>query len=225
MRYLLCLPALVLLALPAFARAAEAGDAAYDKLAAEAVDASLVWRPLDATGAGLHDYDGQLPDYSKAAVAAGIARLESCRAKLAALDPATLSERNRYDRLIILAGLHRDLFWYRDARRFSTSAMSYIPDTAVFIQQNFAPPAVRMKSVISIENALPRVFASARENLDEVLAKPGLEEAIRNAKGAAEFLEGDVVTAFHSVNDAALRRNFATPPKLRGTSCATSPSS
>ena len=108
------------------------------KLASEAIDASLVWHPLDATGAGLHDYDGQLPDYSKPAIAAVIARLDSCQAKCKALDPASLGERNRYDRLIILAGLHRDLFWLRDARRFSTSPMSYIPDAAVFIQQNFA---------------------------------------------------------------------------------------
>ena len=216
MRTLSCSLLLFLLLSPAVARAAESGDAAYDKLAAEAIDASLVWHPLDATGAGLHDYDGQLPDYSKTVIAAVVARLESCQAKLEALDPSSLSDRNRYDRLIILAGLHRDLFWLRDARRFSTSAMSYIPDMAVFIQQNFATPAVRLKSMISIENALPRELASARENLDEVLAKPGLEEAIRNAKGAAEFLEGDVVTAFHDVSDAALMAQFRDSTKVAG---------
>jgi uncharacterized protein (DUF885 family) len=214
MRYTLIAAALVLLLPSTFVRAADSGDAAYDKLAAEAIDASLVWRPLEATGAGLHDYDGQLPDYSKAAIAAGIARLEACRAKLEALDPSTLSDRNRYDRLIILAGLHRDLFWYHDVRRFSTMPQCYIPDTAVFIQQNFAPPAVRLKSVIALENALPRVLASARANLDEVLAKPGLEEAIRNAKGAAEFLEGDVVTAFHDVSDAELVAKFRASTKV-----------
>ena len=73
-----------------------------------------------------------------------------------------------------------------------------------------------MKSVIAIENALPRELASARENLDEVLAKPGLEEAIRNANGAAEFLEGDVVTAFHDVSDAALQAQFRASTKLAG---------
>ena len=89
------------------------GDAAYEKLAADAIDASLAWRPLDATNAGLHDYDGRLPDYSKAAIAAGTARLAACQAKLQALDPASLSPHNAYDRQIILAGLHRDLFWRR----------------------------------------------------------------------------------------------------------------
>ncbi len=216
MKYFFFLAVLAMLLPPDLARAAESGDAAYDKLAAEAIDASLVWHPLDATSAGLHDYDGQLPDYSKPAIAAVVARLESCQAKLEALDPSSLGDRNRYDRLIILAGLHRDLFWLRDARRCSISPMSYIPDTAVFIQQNFAPPAVRLKSMISIENALPRELASARENLDDVLAKPGLEEAIRNAKGAAEFLEGDVVTAFHDVTDAALMAQFRASTKLAG---------
>jgi uncharacterized protein (DUF885 family) len=214
MRFFLCTIALILSLSPAFAHAAESGDAAYDKLAAEAIDASLVWRPLDATNIGLHDYDGQMPDYSKSAIAAGIARLESCQTKLEGLDPATLSDRNRYDRRIILAGLHRDLFWFRDARRPFTLPMGYIPDTAVFIQQNFAPPAVRLKSVIAIENAMPRVLASARANLDEVVPKPWLEEAMRNAKGAAVFLEGDVVTAFHDVSDAALMAQFRDSTKL-----------
>jgi uncharacterized protein (DUF885 family) len=214
MRILLCLTALVLLLPFVSAQAAESSDAAYEKLAAEAIDASLVWRPLDATGAGLHDYDGQLPDYSKAAIAAGIARLEACHAKLEALDPRALSDRNRYDRLIILAGLHRDLFWLRDARRCATAPMPYIPDVAVFIQQNFAPPAERLKSVIAIENAVPRLLASARANLDDVLARPALEETIRNALGAAEFLEGDVVTAFRDVSDAALVADFRASTKL-----------
>ncbi len=130
---------LTLLVCQTSARAAEADDAAFEKLAAEAIDASVIWRPLDATNAGLHEYDGRLPDYSPAAIAAGTDRLAACQAKLEPLDPASLTARNRYDRQIILAGLHRDLFWRRDARVYARNPMVYIPDVAVFIQQNFAP--------------------------------------------------------------------------------------
>ncbi len=206
--------ALILLVYPAFAPAAEQADAAYEKLAAEAIDASVVWRPLDATGAGLHDYDGRLPDYSPAAIAAGTRRLENCSARLEAIDPAALSARNRYDRQIILAGLHRDLFWRRDVRCYARNPMVYVPDVAVFIQQNFAPPAERMKSVISIENALPGVLAAARANLDETLSRPSVEEAVRNSRGAADFLETDVVTAFRGAADAALQSRFRDSTKL-----------
>ena len=116
MRPFAAVVALILIVCPAFARTADSGDAAYEKLAADAIDASLAWRPLDATNAGLHDYDGRLPDYSKAAIAAGTARLAACQAKLDALDPASLSPHNAYDRQIILAGLHRDMFWRREVR-------------------------------------------------------------------------------------------------------------
>ena len=79
--------------------------------------------------------------------------------------------------------------------------MMYIPDVAVYIQQNFAPPAERLKSVIAIENALPGVFAAARENLEDTLPRPAVTEAIRNAQGAAEFFEKDLVAAFRDVHD------------------------
>jgi uncharacterized protein (DUF885 family) len=214
MRISLSFCALFLLVPLSPVHAAESGDAAYDKLVAEAIDASLVWRPLEATGIGLHDYDGQLPDYSKENIAAGIVRLDACRAKIEALDPSTLSARNRYDRLIILAGLHRDLFWLRDARRYFTNPGCYIPDAAVYIQQNFAPPEARLKSMIALENSLTRVFNAAEKNLDDLLPKPGLEEAIRNANGAADFLEKDVVEAFKEVKDKALQKAFRASTRL-----------
>jgi len=193
---------------PTQVRAAEPVDKAYSALAEEAIAASLAWRPLDATNIGLHAYDGKLPDYRKAAITSGTARLQTCLAELQGLDPSTLSPRSRYDRLIILAGLKRDLFWLRDVRRYSRDPMTYIPDVAVYIQQNFAPPAERLKSVIAIENVLPGVFAAARENLGDTLPRPAVTEAIRNAQGAAEFIERDLVEAFRDVHDPSLEAAF-----------------
>ncbi len=71
-----------------------------------------------------------------------------------------------------------------------------------------------MKSVISIENAVPGVLAAARTNLDDVLPRPAVEEAVRNTRGAAEFLETDVVTAFRGAGDAALQARFRDSTKL-----------
>jgi uncharacterized protein (DUF885 family) len=194
--------------------AADPGDKAYARLAEEAIAASLAWHPLDATNIGIHDYDGKLPDYRRTSIAAGVVRLQACRAKLEKLDPSSLSSRNRYDRLIILAGLDRDLFWLRDDRRYFRDPMTYIPDVAVYIQQTFAPPAERLKSVIAIENTLPGVFSAARDNLEETLPRPAVEEAIRNAKGAADFFEKDLVAAFHDVHDAKLLAAFGASTKL-----------
>ena len=109
------------------AGAAESADKAYAGLAEEAVAASLAWRPLDATNIGLHEYDGKTPDYRKSAIAAGTVRLQSCLDGLQRLDPSALSPRNRYDRLLIVAGLKRDLFWLSSVRRFSSNPMVLIP--------------------------------------------------------------------------------------------------
>ena len=168
----------------------------------------MAWRPLDATNIGLHAYDGKLPDYRRTAIASGIDRLQHCLAELQRLDPSTLSPRNRYDRLIILAGLKRDLFWLREVRRHFRDPMTYIPDVAVYIQQNFAPPAERLKSIIAIEHSLPGVFAAARENLEDALPRPAVTEAIRNAQGAADFFEEDLVDAFRDVRDPSVQAAF-----------------
>jgi uncharacterized protein (DUF885 family) len=204
---------LSLLALAAFlpitsAGAAETADKAYMRLAEEAIAASLAWRPLDATNIGLHEYDAKLPSYGKSAITSGTARLQACMAGLQKLAPSSLSPRSRYDRLIILAGVQRDLFWRLDARRYFRDPMAYIPDLAVYVQQEFASPAERLKSVIAIQNALPDVYAAARENLDQTLPGPAVTEAIRNARGAAEFFERDLVEAFRGAGDESLQTAF-----------------
>jgi uncharacterized protein (DUF885 family) len=196
------------------AQAETDADAAFTRVAEEAIAASLAWRPLDATNIGIHDYDGKLPDYSKAAIADGTTRLQSCLKELEALDPATLSARNRYDRLILLAGLKRDLFWFCEDRHYFHNPMTYIPDLAVYIQQDFAPPAERLKSVIAIEKAVPGALAAARENLDEILPRPAVEETIRNARGAADFFEKELVAAFQTVRNAKRVAEFRASTKL-----------
>ena len=213
MRTCLTILAIVALLPHARLRSAEPAEKAYAALSEEAIAASLAWRPLDAVTIGLHEYDGKLPDYRNAAITAGAARLQSCLAGLQRLDASSLSPRNRYDRLIILAGLQRDLFWLRDVRRYGRDPMTYIPDLAVYIQQSFAPPTERLKSVIAIENALPGVFAAARENLEDTLPHPAVMEAIRNAQGAADFFEKDLVEAFRNVHDAALLASFSSSTK------------
>jgi uncharacterized protein (DUF885 family) len=214
MKYRLeCIPLLLVISVHNVYAAAPA-DEQFTALAEKAMDSSLDWRPLDATGTGLHAYDGRLPDYSKSAIAHGIAEFEKCQSELEQCDSASLSARNRYDRLIILAGLHRDLFWIRTFHRYQRDPMGYVPDLAVYVQQNFAPLADRLKSVIAIENAMPKVFASARENLDEVLARPRVVEAIRNAQGAADFFEKDLVTAFADVHDNELQAAFKATTKI-----------
>jgi uncharacterized protein (DUF885 family) len=206
--------AFIVLLFAAPVRAAESARDTFHRLAEESISASLAWRPLEATGIGLHEYDGRLPDYSKAAIARGTARLQICLDQLEQLDPAQLSARDRFDRLIVIAGLKRDLFWLRSARRYSRNPMAYIPDVAVYVQQDFAPPAERLKSVIAIENSLPGVFAAARKNLQDVLPRPAVEEAIRNARGVAEFFETDLVKAFDGAGDELLRESFRASTKL-----------
>src|SRR6476659_2816031 len=70
---------------------AGSGDAAFTKLAGEVLEDNFKRHPTQATDLGIHSYDDQLEDASSAAVAAEVAALRGFQAKLAAIDPATLT--------------------------------------------------------------------------------------------------------------------------------------
>ena len=126
MRPFAAVVALILIVCPAFARTADSGDAAYEKLAADAIDASsLAWRPL-TTNAGLHDYDTaacRITAKWPSPPALSTAACWKCRK----LGPASASPHNAYDRQIILAGLHRDMFWRREASAPTSTIRWRIP--------------------------------------------------------------------------------------------------
>jgi uncharacterized protein (DUF885 family) len=189
-------------------RAAAADDAAFLRLCDEFTSGYLAWRPLLATGIGLHDWDGKLTDYSRASIDAETARLKDYQAKLAALNPASLSAQNRYDLRITQTGIQHDLFWLADARQYARDPRIYVPDIGVYVTQSFAPLEDRLQSVTAIASSLGDFLAAARANLDPILPRPAVETAIDDAKGAADFFEKDLVDAFAPVKDAALQTSL-----------------
>src|SRR5438045_2106603 len=86
-----------------------AGDA---KLAS-AIDAFLTpyfaFRPTFGVELGLHEYDGQVPDRSPAAIQAEIARLHAANDTFGAFAPATLSKQRQVEREVVLTEIHKEL--------------------------------------------------------------------------------------------------------------------
>jgi len=68
-------------------------DAAFARLADEYIAGYLAWRPQTGTSLGLHEYDGEVTDYSQASLAAELARLKSFDQRLGQLKARQLSRR------------------------------------------------------------------------------------------------------------------------------------
>ncbi len=199
-------------ALPGRAADTAAADARFAKLADEFIDGYLAWRPLLGTQLGLHEYDGRITDYSRASLDAEHARLVRFAKDLAALDHRALSAEKRRSSQIVEAAIQGELFSFDDMQAYTTNPMTYANavDLNTYLKRDFAPLAQRVRSIITIEKQVPKLFAAAQANLAESLPKPYIELAVDITNGNADFLAKDLVAALKDVKDAALMAEFKT---------------
>jgi uncharacterized protein (DUF885 family) len=190
---------------------AGSGDAAFNALATEIAEDTYQRSPSGATYLGIHKYDDQLEDFSAAAINAHIAAANAFKARLDAIDPATLTEDARLDREYLsrqmtATAVQLDVVraWTKDADSYSTAATNSV---YTIMKRNFAPQADRLKLVIAREKKIPGLLAEARKNLSnppEIFTKIAIEQV----DGNQSFFKNDLPLAFNEVKDAALLADF-----------------
>ncbi|MDB6126989.1 MAG: hypothetical protein JWM35_885 [Verrucomicrobia bacterium] len=218
MKRLIVSLAFLLGGLPVFASIAAtpptdpSADATLAKLTDEFLDAYLIARPQQASALGLHLYDGKVADLSRPALDAEHGRLVNYEREFAAIDHAALSPDARHRCRVIEAGIQDELFAFDGMQSFTHNPMTYAQavDVNVYLKRDYAPLADRLRSIISVEKAIPAVLVAARANLVDSLAKPYVELAIEIANGGADFLAKDLVTALKDVSDPNLMAEFKT---------------
>ena len=190
--------------------AAQTDDTEYEAVAEEYIKTYLAAHPLEGTALGLHEYDGKISDYSRLALDAELSRLRRFDDRLAKFDPAKLDTRQSIDLRILQAAVKKDLLQMQEMSVFERNPMVYAgaADVNVYIKRNFAPLEDRVRSLVAIESQIPNILIAARTNLDDVLPKPYVEVAIQIAKGSADFLKKDLVSAVSGLKDEQLRAAF-----------------
>src|SRR5262249_36355897 len=111
------------------------------------------------------------------------------------------------------ASIHSELLaiediqqWKKDPDLYSSGVTNSI---FVVMKRNFAPPEVRLRSVIARERQIPKVFEAARQNLHDP-PKIYVEIAIEQLPGETDFYRNDVPKAFAAVKDPGLLAEFKT---------------
>ena len=187
------------------------GDAAFTALARDVLNDHYRRHPSTATDLGLHQYDAELEDASAAAVHAESQALQQFRAKLAAVDVATLTADNQLDceqlkRALDAGVLELDQIrqWTKDPDLYSTA----ITNAAyVIMKRNYAPAAERLASLIAREQKMPPVLLEARKNL-ETPPRIYTDIALEQIDGNVRFFADDLPLAFSAVTDRALLDAF-----------------
>src|ERR1700683_3528681 len=166
------------------------------------------FNPTTATASGIHKYDAQLEDYSKAGVGKRTAVLKKWEAEFAKLPESSAQQG---DRDLVLNSIRDSLLeletirmWERNPDEYSSGLAS---SAFVIMSRTFASPEVRIKALTARERLMPKVLADARVNLKN---PPRLytEVAIEQLPGNISLFENDVPLAFKAVTDAKLLADF-----------------
>jgi uncharacterized protein (DUF885 family) len=168
--------------------------------------------PTNATFDGVHLHDDLLEDLSRQAIDAQIRDLGGLSRRLAAIDPARLTDVERLERPVLEASLRSRLFeleevrtWERNPQHYSDILATSLAGQALF---DYAPLAERARRVLSKLRQVPRLIQAARDNIKDppgIYLKVGLE----SMRGTLRFIDEDLPRAFGSLGDLHLLGDLA----------------
>ncbi len=192
------------------------GDRTFQTIADEFLAGYFAFRPHTALELGLHEFDGKLADYSQESLNRERSRLMQFEKRLTELPVDGLSHSIQADRQVLLAGLRKAVFEFDSHDIYHRLPSTYPQAVQIdnYLMRDFAPLADRVRSIIAVEKQMPRLLASARENLQPVLGRPIVETSIKVTNGAANFLQDDLPKAIEELKDEALRTELNEANKI-----------
>ena len=165
------------------------------------VDHYFVLRPSQASGLGLHEYDGLLPNLSKSETSRWSATARELLDRLKSVPDAKLDPLRRFDRILLDLLLEGALFDLEQSKDLDRNPMAYlfVPDLTNYLIRDYAPVEVRIASAQRILAGVPALLQNAKDRLERVLPRPFVTLAIQIASGLpAHFAEAEDLAAQHS---------------------------
>ncbi|MDX6612974.1 MAG: hypothetical protein QOD75_2160 [Blastocatellia bacterium] len=166
--------------------------------------------PDFAARAGRHEFDGKLPDWTAAGIAAEIKRLHAMKDRAHAFAEATLNERQRFERDYLTSVVDGELFWLESAEWPFRNPYFYADgiDPDVYVSREYAPLDQRLRAYTAYAKAIPAALAEVRKNLRTPLPKSYVKIGHTSFGGLVSFYEKEVPAIFASVKDEQLQQDF-----------------
>ena len=168
--------------------------------------------PTNATFDGVHLHDDLLEDLGRPAIDAQVRELGAFARRLAAIDPARLTDIERLERPALDANIRARLFeleavrtWERSPQHYSDILATSLAGQALFA---YAPLAERARRVVSKLRQVPRLMQAARDNIKDppgIFVKVGLE----SLRGTLRFINDDLPRAFSRLDDMHILGDLA----------------
>ena len=193
-----------------------ASSAGWDSFVTDFMETYFVANPTFAVAAGLHEFDGILPDWSPATIDANVAKLHSQRHAAMAFESSNLSDEQRFEREYLVSIIDKELFQLEKVKLPYNNPLYYYWqfDPDVYISREYAPLEVRMAAYTKYANALPLAVEQAMTNLKSPMPRTFANLAHTAFGGLAKYYRDDVPTVFAEVGDSILQSEFTAANEL-----------
>jgi len=114
------------------------------------LDAYLPLNPGFAVYQGRHEFDGQLPDWSDAGIAANIAMRKKAIADARAVDATHMTDAEKFERDYLISVMDGEIFWLEEADWPHKNPAFYVGglDPSTYVTRPYADKTTRMKAFI-----------------------------------------------------------------------------
>ena len=168
--------------------------------------------PTNATFDGIHLHDDLLEDLGRPAIDAQVRELGAFARRLAAIDPARLTNVERLERPALEASIRARLFeleevrtWERNPQYYSDILATSLAGQALFA---YAPLPERARRIVSKLRQVNKLVQAARDNIKDppgIFVKVGLE----SLRGTLRFINEDLPRAFNRLDDLHILGDLA----------------
>jgi len=186
----------------------------WDQFVTRQIEAQIQNHPQWAVFQGRHEFDGQLPDWSRAGIEKEIARLHTVRDEAMAFADDQLTPEQLYQREYLLSRVDQDLFWIEKAKfpfrcpEYYFGWLSDSLDPSPYIALDYEPLDQRMRAFTLYLKNVPRAIAQIRENLAMPMPRTWLQLGIDGFGGYADYFRDEVPAVWAAVDDPGLQREF-----------------
>jgi hypothetical protein len=195
---------------PAALEGAKAMAKDFPGLVAEFIDSRFKRDPYFAVQAGRHEFDGQMPDWSKAGIDADVAELRAYEGRFNEQAAGTLTDAQKFERDYLLWVIDTQLFWLASAEAPYRNPAWYLDrlDPSMYLTREYAPLPKRLEGFLGYLRAVPAITTHIRTNLRTPLPTAFIEHGVAGFGGYAEFFRKEAPPVFATLSDATLKREL-----------------
>jgi len=219
MRLALVLPVLLIAACarepdkPAAAPPAPASVAApsWPDFAAAFIESRFEADPAFAVQSGRHEFDGRMPDWSRASIEADVAELRGQRTELQKFAAAAMTPAQRFEARYLEWIIDREIFWLASAEEPFRNPAWYIDrlDPSMYLTRDYAPLPKRLEGFLGYLRAVPTLTSEIRANLRTPLPRAFIERGTAAFSGYATFYRTEMPGIFAQLTDDRLKQELS----------------